>query len=297
MKAVKSILLILGSVALLLLAWGLIEPYIIDETAHTVAVPGLPQAWAGRKIAVIGDLQVGMWLDNVSTIRRIVAQIVQAEPAAVLILGDFIYHGGDDPTARIEIVVELLKPLVEADIPVVAVLGNHDYSVVNYDDPRLETERAEQLQVALEEMGIQVLENEVTSLKAPGGAKLYLMGSGSLMARRDNPAKVLENLPADAPRIALMHNPTTFERFPADSAPLALAGHTHGGQFRLPFTPAWTWVTYFREEEVHADGWIEAYGAEGNRLYVNRGIGFSIVPLRLNCPPELTWFTLEVSSS
>lgn len=297
MKLVKKLALVLGGALVFLLAWGLIEPYVIDETAYTVQLPDLPEGWVGSDVAVISDLQVGMWWDNLWTVRRIVKRIVRAEPDVVLILGDFIYHGGDDPTARIEIVVELLKPLVEADIPVVAVLGNHDYSVVNYDDPRLETERAEQLQVALEEMGIQVLENEVTSLKAPGGAKLYLMGSGSLMARRDNPAKLLENLPADAPRIALMHNPTTFERFPADSAPLALAGHTHGGQFRLPFTPAWTWVTYFREEEVHADGWTEAYGAEGNRLYVNRGIGFSIVPLRLNCPPELTWFTLEVSSS
>ena len=51
-------------------------------------------------------------------------------------------------------------------------------------------------------------------------------------------------------------------------------------------------MTFAVDDEVHADGWISDYGAPGNRLYVNRGIGFSVLPLRLNCPPELTWFTL-----
>ena len=297
MKFWKRTALALGGVLVLLLAWGLIEPYVIDETAYTVHLPHLPEAWAGSDVAVIADIQVGMWWDNLWTVRRIVARIVRAEPDAVLILGDFIYHGGDDPTQRIETVVELLEPLTHAGFPVVAVLGNHDYSVVSYEDPDVKAERAEQLQAALEEIGIEVLENEATRLESPTGSVLYLVGSGSHMARRDDPVQALEDVPADAPRIALMHNPTTFVRFPAESAPLALAGHTHGGQFRLPFTPAWTWVTYFKEDEFHADGWIREFGTEGNRLYINRGVGFSLVPLRFNCPPELTWFTLAASGS
>jgi hypothetical protein len=296
-KLVEKVALVLGGALVLLLAWGLIEPYVIDETAYTVQLPDLPEGWVGSDVAVISDLQIGMWWDNLWTVRRIVSRIMRAEPDAVLILGDFIYHGGDDPTQRIETVVELLEPLTDADLPVVAVLGNHDYSVVSYDNPRIKAQRAEQLEAALQEIGIRVLENEATRLTSRAGSELYLVGSGSLMAGRANPAKALEDVPADAPRIALMHNPTTFVRFPAESAPLALAGHTHGGQFRLPFTPAWTWVTYFKEEEFHADGWIRDFGAEGNQLYVNRGIGFSLVPLRFNCPPELTWFTLDVRDS
>ncbi len=80
------------------------------------------------------------------------------------------------------------------------------------------------------------------------------------------------------------------------AAPLAIAAHTHGGQVRIPGLPAWTWINFFREEEVHADGWIDSFGAPGNHLYVNRGIGFSYVPIRINCPPEVTMFTLSRAS-
>lgn len=282
-------LLFLGSGVIL---WGLVEPYTIDETHHTAAVPGLEEDWEGARIAVISDFQVGMWWDNTHTIRQIVSRITEEEPEVVLILGDFIYHGGMDPSGRINQTAELLKPLKEANLLVFGVLGNHDYSVASYQNPRILEDRARQLTVELEELDIQLLQNRSTRLKSPSGQPLYIIGSGSHMARKADPKQALQGVPIDAPRLVIMHNPETFPQFPSSSAPLALAGHTHGGQFRLPFLPEWTWVNYFKEEEIHADGWIQDYGAPGNQLYVNRGIGFSLLPLRLNCPPELSWFTL-----
>lgn len=75
---------------------------------------------------------------------------------------------------------------------------------------------------------------------------------------------------------------------------MAVAGHTHGGQFRLPFSPDNSYLDLTSEEGVRVDGWIEAdTGSNENRLYVNRGVGISIVPLRVNCPPEITVFTLQ----
>ncbi len=294
LKILKILLLILGGVALALVAWGLIEPYFIDETAYAVMLTNLPADWVGRDIAVISDFQVGMWGDNLPTVRRMIDRIVRRRPEAVLILGDFIYHGGTNPTGRIETVIDLLRPLAEIELDVVAILGNHDYSVVRYVDPQVDRDRARQLTQALEELGVIVLENETVALTSPSGAVLHIVGIGSLMAERSKPQVALDGLPEDdAPRIVIMHNPTSFGDLPSASAPFALAGHTHGGQFRLPFTPTWTWVSFILEDEVHADGWIQDYGAAGNRLYVNRGIGFSKFPLRFNCPPELTWFTLE----
>jgi hypothetical protein len=280
-------------VIVLILAWGLMEPYFIDETAYAVALPNLPDDWIGREAAVIADFQVGMWGDNLATIRRIVDRIRQRRPELVLILGDFVYHGGDEPDRRIATTVELLRPLSESQLTMVAVLGNHDYSVVNYDDPSIQEERAQQVRMALNKLGITILENDHVPVQSPADQTLYVVGLGSLMAGKSKPVLAFEDLPDDAPRLVILHNPSAFDDLAAGVAPLALAGHTHGGQFRLPFTPAWSWVTYLREEDVHVDGWIEDYGAKGNRLYVNRGIGFSKLPLRFNCPPELTWLTLK----
>jgi uncharacterized protein len=106
-----------------------------------------------------------------------------------------------------------------------------------------------------------------------------------------NVEQALDQVPASAPRVIIMHNPDTFAQFPAYSAPLAVAGHTRGGQIRIPFLPQWTWMAFTQDDEVHADGWVPNYGAQGNHLSVNRGIGFSIVPIRINCVPELTIFT------
>ncbi len=91
----------------------------------------------------------------------------------------------------------------------------------------------------------------------------------------------------------MMRNPSSFGAFPAGTAPVVVAGHTHGGQVRVPFTPEWSWLRTVEEGEVHFAGWIEGFGEPGNRLYVNRGIGFSAAPVRINCRPEVTLSTLH----
>ncbi len=86
----------------------------------------------------------------------------------------------------------------------------------------------------------------------------------------------------------MLHNPTSFPRLPAGSAPLALAGHTHCGQIALPGSPRWSYLGLNEEEAVVADGYAPAdYGADGNELFVTCGIGFSLVPVRINAPPQL----------
>ena len=156
------------------------------------------------------------------------------------------------------------------------------------------TGEAERLEQELEAAGIEVLENEAVELPLDGSNEpLYLVGVGSLWAKRDDVNQALSGLSDSSPRIAMMHNPDTFEQFPPNSAPLAVAGHTHGGQARLPASPQWSWLRFTQKDEVYADGWAKGYGESGNQLYVNVGIGMSFAPMRLFCPPELTFFTLE----
>jgi uncharacterized protein len=301
---------VLGLVALvgLLLVWGVaVEPYLIDREEQVAPIPELPAAWEGRRVALIADLQVGMWLANTSTIRRIVEQLVRERPAAVLIAGDFVYRSLPDPSRELGTVIDVLRPLPEAGIPTYAVLGNHDYAV-DPNKPDVKDERlAEQVRQALEGIGVVVLKNEAIPLPPPTagdgatsgaapGRPLHLVGIGAHLPGEDRPVDAVGRVPAGAPRLVLMHNPASFAPLPAGSAPLAMAGHTHGGQIRVPFTPSWSWMSLVEPGEIHAAGSIEGYGQPGNRLYVNRGIGFSVVPIRLFCPPELTVFTLRGSA-
>jgi uncharacterized protein len=294
MKRIKYFLLGLLGLISAILIYGLIEPYIIDTEVEIAPIPGLPAAWEGQQIAAIADWQVGMWLGNTPTIRRTVAQLVEKRPAAVLIAGDFIYNAGDDPSQEINTAIELVRPLPAAGIPTFAVLGNHDYGMKKKNG-NPDVAQAAKLTDSLEAVGVQVLENEAVAL-TNGQTPLYLVGIGSHWANNDKPAVALTQVPDRAPRFVMMHHPESFKAFPANTAPVAVAGHTHGGQIRLPFTPEWSWLTFVREDEVHVDGWIDGYGSSGNRLYVNRGIGFSIVPIRINCPPEVTLFTLRRES-
>lgn len=297
--------LLIGLVVLLglLLVWGTaIEPRLVDTEEYAVSIANLPAAWDGQRIAVVADFQVGMWLANTDTIRRLVADLIAERPALVIIAGDFVYGPDEDISAAIQTVTDLLQPLTQATIPTYAVLGNHDYKVSSQEEP-VDIQQAEQVRAALETINIEVLHNTAVPLElhrspaeptgAGNTASLYLVGIGPHIPDEDRPTHALSQVPPAAPRIVVMHNPATFAALPANTAPLAVAGHTHGGQMRIPFTPEWSWLTFVEGEPVHADGWIRDYGQPGNRLYVNRGIGFSIVPIRINCPPELTLFTLQ----
>jgi predicted MPP superfamily phosphohydrolase len=277
----------------LLTIWSFIEPYVINTEVESVNIPNLPAAWDGQQVAQITDFQIGLWGDNRSTARRSVAKIIEAKPAAALISGDFIYHPGQNIEPEIEAAVEILRPLVEADIPTYAVLGNHDYGMSSRSAAP-DTETAQRLETALESAGVEVLENESVQLGLPdSNESIYLVAVGSLWAKRDNVEQALSTVPSDSPRIAMMHNPDSFEKFPANSAPLAVAGHTHGGQIRIPGLPQWSWLRFTQKDKVYADGWAKGYGEPGNQLYVNPGIGMSYAPVRLFCPPELTFFTLR----
>ncbi len=311
------------AIIILITVWGVvIEPRLIEERQWTVELPGLLPSWNGRQIALMADLQIGMWLNNTDTIRRIVKRLVKRRPAAVLIAGDFIYHPiedepedvreefepsdyREDASEEVRRVVDLLRPLTEAGIPVYAVLGNHDYGMETESAVALPW-LADLVATSLSAIGVRVLSNQAVAIEPPGSTAamaaapahwpFFIVGIGAHLPRLDNPEDAVAAVPGDAPRLVFMHHPASFERIPAGQAPLALAGHTHGGQVRLPFFPEWTWLSYVKGEKVHADGWIDGYGQPRNRLYINRGIGFSKAPIRINCRPELTIFTLRSQS-
>lgn len=259
---------------------------ILDERRLKVALPGLAEPLEGAEIAVLADLQVGMWFANENMIRRVVDRVVEEEPAAVLLAGDFVYSESPVLAEQVEDVLELLSPLIDDGMPIYAVMGNHDYKV----------DAVEELTVAFEAVGITVLRNEAAALPFPDGAAepLYVVGVGPARPGKAEVAQALAEVPADAPRLVMMHNPTIFADFPAHTAPFAVAGHTHCGQVALPGTPQWSYVGLSAEEALVADGFAPPeYGQPGNALFVTCGIGFSVVPVRINAPPQVVFLELE----
>ncbi len=298
MKVLKVGFSIIGVVLVGLLLWGSVEPYFLSTEAYTVSVPNLPDSWEGKKVALIADWQVGMRLGNEPTVRRSVTEALEEQPDVVLIAGDFVYKAEENTEAILQKVREALEPLGASGVPAFAVLGNHDYGMNKRDHPA-NTVLAAKVTRAVEDAGVTVLQNQTAAVEAPGadasaGAdRLYIVGIGPRWPESDQPSEAFTALAPEAARIVLMHNPNTFPEIGAGRAPLALAGHTHGGQISLPYTKSWSWLQIVQKGEVHADGWIEdGFGQAGNRLYVNRGIGFSTVPLRVHCTPEVTILTL-----
>lgn len=301
MKYLKWTGFILLVVVLALIGWGFVEPRLLAVEEEDVSIAGLPEAWDGKRVAVVADWQIGMWADNGSTAADAVDRIVEEKPAIALLAGDFVYHPGQGEEARGELdeVYEIADKLVGAGIPTFAVLGNHDYAMDQRDSPANE-ELARRVRRTLRDAGVRVLTNEAVPLRTPAGSEvdprqfpLYVVGVGSRWAGNADVDKALADVPAEAARVVVMHHPDTFARFPADTAPLAFAGHTHGGQIRLPLLPHFSYISWGKPDKVHADGWADDYGEAGNRLYVNRGIGMSVIPLRINCVPELTMVTLH----
>ncbi len=301
--------IIIALVLLFVLVWGnRVEPFWPEVTEHQVELRGLPPAWEGAEIAFFSDFQVGMWLGNESVLNKVVDTIIERKPQAVLIGGDFIYHPTDDDAEEakeewekddkrrtemlVDQVVGLLKPMAEAGIRVFAVLGNHDYSM-GHHSAHMVKESAQYLSEELEKIGIRVLHNEAAEVSLDG-EPLYFVGLASFYPKLSNVEKAMNSV-GSKPRIFFMHNANSLNNTPAEKIQFAIAGHTHGGQIRIPGFPHWSWTSLVPQspDEVKGDGWIPEYKDSGTNLYVNRGIGFSRLPIRLNCRPELSFFKLR----
>ncbi|MFD1032541.1 metallophosphoesterase [Metaplanococcus flavidus] len=297
-KRIAQSLLFIGLLATFIFIWALVEPYFINIEKEEAIIPHLPEEWEGKQIAAVGDFQVGMWMGNEATVRKAAEELVEIKPEAVLLLGDYVYHSVQSEYVERQKVADLIQPLTEADIPVFAVLGNHDY-VVESDGAEPNELKAQQITYILEEHGITVLQNEAVPLtltetgvltETASPNALYIVGLGASWPGMSDSATALDGVPNSAARIVMMHNPSAFAELPEASAPIAVAGHTHGGQVKIPLIPK----EWRLKEEEHADyGWVDDYGAAGNALYINPGIGFSNRPIRFNMPPEITVFTLR----
>jgi predicted MPP superfamily phosphohydrolase len=143
----------------------------------------------------------------------------------------------------------------------------------------------------LEEAGIKVYENEARPVETGDGRRLWIAGLADLSTRTVDLPGTLEKITDDAPVLLLSHSPDVFPEVPERVA-LTLAGHTHGGQFNLPFIGRLIVPSRF--------GQRYAYGhiVEGGRqMFVSSGIGNAILPARYGVPPEIVLLRIGAPGS
>lgn len=251
-------------------------------TPYRLTPPGWP---AGRRltITVIADLHAGGPNMGLERVRQVIDAGNALKSDLIVLMGDyFATHRFVTEVVPNEAWSEELGRL-RAPLGVYSILGNHDwwYGV-------------DGVRKALNRVHVPLMQNDAVLLGEPG-RRFWLAGLGdqiayirghSLFEGVDDLPGTLKKITTDDPVVLLVHEPDIFVQVP-ERVSLTIAGHTHGGQIRLPFVPPlWTPSAY---------GARFSYGhivEEGRHLIVSGGLGCSQVPLRLGVPPEILHITL-----
>lgn len=276
--------LLLGGVGIAALSGSAVAGYAGAEAASMLEVTRYklkPRNWpAGQRltITVIADLHAGGPNMGLQRIRDIVDTSNALRSDIVLLLGDFVatHRFVTEPVPAPVWAAELMR--LKAPLGLHAILGNHDWWF-----------QQTEIRHALAGAKIPVMENDAVLL-GEAGARFWLAGIGDQLAiplgqgrfrGADDLPATMARIASDDPVILMVHEPDIFTNVP-DRVSLTLAGHTHGGQMRLPLV----WPAFVPSQY----GARFAYGhiVEGGRdLIVSGGLGTSVVPMRIGVPPEI----------
>lgn len=260
----KIFLMILISIILYSL-WG---NTALEVNHYVMNDHHIPESFNGYKIAHISDVH------NTNN-KDLIPLLIQSKPDIIAITGDLI----DSRNTNIEIALEFVREAMKI-APCYYVTGNHEARVNEYL----------QLRNGLIELGVIVLENQkvdiikenkitLIGLNDPSFETNYLFGDDQTIVLND-----LDELKTeDNYTILLSHRPELFEIYESKNINLVLSGHAHGGQFRLPFIGGMIAPNQGLFPKYDSGKFIK----NDTTMFVSRGIGNSIFPLRLNNRPEI----------
>ncbi|HPB75621.1 MAG TPA: metallophosphoesterase family protein [Chromatiaceae bacterium] len=241
----------------------------IQVRHQRVRLAALPPPFQGLRLLHLSDIHVDM---EPRILQALIERVAATEHDLCVITGDFRArtHGDCAPTLA---AMARLRPCLATEV--YGVLGNHDFI---------------ELVPGLEDLGIRILLNEALALEREG-AKLYLAGiDDPHYYRADNLEKAADGIPPGATAILLSHSPEIYRHAAHAGFRLMLCGHTHGGQICLPGGLALTFnAACPRRLGRGAWRWGELQG------YTSTGAGACVVPVRFNCPPEITVHHLEAA--
>ncbi len=258
----------------------LIEPNRPRLVRQEILLRRLPPAFDGFTILQLSDFHYDPYFSAIP-IAAAVRIANSLKPDLVVLTGDFvssaiIYRSSllRRATAHIEPCAGVLRGL-SAPSGIWAALGNHDV----FSEP-------DHIQATLRSAGIQVLRNRAVPIERDG-QRFWLAGVGDVLARDANLEEALQGTSSTEAVVLLAHEPDFADytaRYPVD---LQLSGHSHGGQVCFPLIGA---VYFPRMARKYPRG-LRRVGKL--MLYTNVGIGTLFIPVRWNCPPEVTLITLR----
>jgi uncharacterized protein len=256
-RPLSVLLLTLAFLALVAAYATFIEPKRLEVTHQTF----VGKVRKPLRIAHISDLHTQGFGPRE---RTLIVMLQRENPDIIVITGDVVDRGKLAPAK--DLIANLSAPL-----GVYVVRGNWEHWTLEED------ERA-----FYQSLGVKFLDNQGVAARDD----LWIAGLDDPSSGTPDLARALTGAPLDSFKLVLMHAPDYFAQI-GGRFDLALAGHTHGGQIVLPiYGPLWLPPGGRR----YVRGF---YSANGSHLYVNRGVGTSIAPMRLGCRPELAIIDLR----
>ena len=252
----------------------------LEITEYYVTSSRLPDSFDGFEIAQISDLHNAEFGDANEDLLRLLSQI---KPDMIALTGDLI----DSRQTDMDIALDFASKAVQV-APVYYVTGNHEARVPEY----------EQLKTGLVDLGVNVLENQkaqitrdgesitLMGIQDPSFRTDYLFGDAESVSRQA--ISSLQN-ESDGFTVLLSHRPELFDLYVDTGVDLVFSGHAHGGQFRLPFVGGLVAPNQGFFPKYDAGRFFE----ESTTMIVSRGVGNSIIPFRINNPPELVVIELK----
>lgn len=229
-----------------------------------------PENRKGFKILFIGDLHTGSPFNHEDKIERIVKLANKENVDIVLSIGDYVINrvvGGEFISAAIT--AKILSK-IKSKQGLITILGNHDWWKDGF-----------KIKKELEENGFIVLENQAINIAHKDKKPIWIAGLADNSERIVDINKALKPVKPGDPVIMLIHEPDIFTQIPK-SVSLTLAGHTHGGQVRLPFIGA------IFTASIYGNRYAKGYIVENDKhMLVTTGVGTSILPIRFLCSPEI----------
>ena len=260
-------------------AYGAFRRNYYELTDIAIPVKNLPDQFNGFTIALVSDIHSSVFMTK-EQMDHYVGEVNAIGADMIAVTGDFVNSMVDEVYPFAEAFSAL-----KARSGIYGVLGNHDYY----------TRKVDLVAKEVENCGIKLLRNERIEIRR-GTSAIHLLGVddvGSAQRAAMYFDRALQGAASPIPKILLCHRPYFFEEAADRNIDLTLAGHTHGGQIVF----ARIGKDVFAPARIASPYVAGLYSLGVSKMYVSRGIGTVGVPIRINCPAEITKITLVQSKA